>query len=133
VEVAEVAYEVLMRKPGLNTKLEESWEGPYTVKKRNSPLSYTINVGSRVIQSVHIQLLKQYMSENETLRIERATMVLELDVEGDDITNRYTETVIGGDALTTEQQKDIEEICEEFNPFNTGINFENKKTTFGKE
>jgi len=46
--------EVLLRKPGLNFKLQESWEGPYTVKKKNSPLSYAIDTGERVIPSVHI-------------------------------------------------------------------------------
>ena len=50
--------QVLMRKPGINMKLAESWEGPYTVVKRNSPLSYKIDTGDRVIPSVHVQLLK---------------------------------------------------------------------------
>jgi len=52
--VLEVGEEVLMRRPGLNLKLEESWEGPYKITKRNSPLSYAVDNGSRVIQSVHI-------------------------------------------------------------------------------
>ena len=50
--------EVLMRKPGINMKLAESWEGPHTVVNRNSPPSYQIDTGDRVIPSVHVHLLK---------------------------------------------------------------------------
>ena len=51
---------VYFRKSGLNTKLSDSWVGPYVVEKRNSRLSYRVNSGDRVLQSVHVQLLKQY-------------------------------------------------------------------------
>jgi len=44
-----VGEEVLLRKPGMNFKLEESWEGPYVVFKRNSPLSYGVDTGERKI------------------------------------------------------------------------------------
>ena len=35
----EVGDEVLVRKPGLNLKLSKSWEGPFVVSHKNSPLS----------------------------------------------------------------------------------------------
>ena len=47
---------VLMRKSGINTKLAESWLGPFQVVRKNSSLSYKIDTGDRVINSVHIQL-----------------------------------------------------------------------------
>ena len=37
--------QVMMRKSGMNTKLSETWLGPYTVIKANSPLSYKIYTG----------------------------------------------------------------------------------------
>ena len=52
---------VYLRKAGLNTKLSDSWVGPFQVEKRNSPLSYCINTGDRVLQSVYVQLLKKYV------------------------------------------------------------------------
>jgi len=57
-----------MRKPGLNFKLEESWEGPFVITKRNSTVSYGA--------SVHIQLLKKYVRSEENMKVGRATSVL---------------------------------------------------------
>ena len=57
----EKGEEVYMHMAGLNTNLSESWEGPYTVVRKNSPLSYRINTGDRMIPSVHIQLLKKFV------------------------------------------------------------------------
>ena len=73
--------EVLMRKPGINTKLAESWEGPYTVVKRNSPLSYKINTEDRVIPSVHVQLLKKYLTRSDNPKVTRVTSVFEPDTD----------------------------------------------------
>jgi len=112
--VLKIGDEVLLRKPGLNFILEESWERPYTVTKKNSPLSYAIDTGERVIPSVHIQLLKRFVRNGEVLRVERATTVLEPDEEGDKITGRYTEIKIEGEDLDASQQKYIEEINKEF-------------------
>ena len=49
---------VYFRMSGLYTKLAISWAGPYQVVKKNSPLTYRIDTGDRVIPSVHVQLLK---------------------------------------------------------------------------
>ena len=67
----DIGDEVLVRKPGLNLKLSESWEGPFTVTKRNSPLSYAIDTGDRKLPSVHIQLMKKYDREVEQKRVGR--------------------------------------------------------------
>ena len=34
--------EVYMHRAGINTKLSDSWEGPFTVENKNSPLSYLL-------------------------------------------------------------------------------------------
>jgi len=106
---------VWMRKPGMCLKLEESWQGPFTISKKNSLLSYAVDVGDRVIPSVHIQLLKRYTdNEQDRVRVERATVVLDPDQPGDNITDRYAELVVKGNELTREQKCDVAKICEEY-------------------
>ena len=70
---------MLMRKSGMNTKLSENWLGPFEIVKKNSPLSYKVNTGSRVINCVHIKLLKEYVHRDPALVIKRVTTVLEPD------------------------------------------------------
>ena len=71
--------QVLMRKSGMNTKLSEIWLGPFEIVKKNSPLSYKVNMGSRVTNSVHIQLLKEYVQRDSALVVKRVTTVMEPD------------------------------------------------------
>jgi len=92
-----VGEEVLLRKPGMNFKLEETWDGPFKIAKRNSPLSYSVDTGSRKLQSVHVQLIKRYNRQEEALTVARATSVFEPDSTHDDITDRYAEVKITGD------------------------------------
>jgi len=106
---------VWMRKAGTSMKLEQSWEGPYVVKRRNSLLSYAIDTGSRTIPSVHIQLLKKYEDNGERIaNIDRATVVFDPDQPDDAITDRYSELVVKGDELSESQKKDISDICRDF-------------------
>ena len=106
--------QVLMRKSGMNLKLSESWLGPYTITKKNSPVSYKVDTGSRVIQSVHIQLLKQYMQSDENLLVKRVTMVLEPDTDSDSMDQRYAEVVLSGKEEDPNRESDIREWLEEF-------------------
>jgi len=106
----EIGEQILLRKACLNFKLEESWEGPYNVYRKNSPLSYGIDTGERKIVSVHVQLLKKYRGNDEVLKVGRATTVLEQDDENDDITDRYAEVTVLGATLTKKQKKDILDI-----------------------
>jgi len=106
---------VWMRKLGSNLKLDSSWEGPYTIKKRNSLLSYAVDTGRRTIPSVHIQLLKEYNDKGDaTPSVDRATVVLEPDKPGDDITDRFSGLVVKGEMLKEEQKEDVRQLCEEF-------------------
>jgi len=75
-----VGDEILLRKPGLNFKLEDSWEGPYVIVKKNSPLSYAVDTGDRKIPSVHVQLIKRYHKPDEIPKVNRATSVFEPEI-----------------------------------------------------
>ena len=62
---------------GLNTKLSDSWVGPCVIEKRNSPLCLRVNTGERVLQSVHVQLLKKHTPRPPDTSVKRVTTVLE--------------------------------------------------------
>ena len=106
--------EVLVRKPGMNLKLFDSWESPYTVTKRNSPLSYAINTGDRHIPSVHVQLMKRYLRENDTERVNRVISVFEGDTADDEIVATYAETTIVEQELQQSQTADIDKVLSKY-------------------
>ena len=99
--------QVFLRKSGLNTKLADSWEGPYLVMKRNTPLSYKINTGDRILPSVHIQLLEAYTPRQEDPKVQRVTSVLEPDTLTDQMDEQYAEAKVTGSVVTEDRQKDI--------------------------
>ena len=98
---------VWIRKPGLDLKLRESWDGPGRVIGINSPLSYKIEMDKRVITTVHIQQLKEF---NQNKAIKRVTAVLEQDTEGEEIINRYAQAKVEPQQLTEEQQSQLAEV-----------------------
>ena len=98
---------VYLRKSGLNTKLSDSWVGPYVVEKRNSPLSYRVNTGDRVLQSVHVQLLKRYTPRPHDASVKRVTTVLEPDSSTDTMEQQYAEANVTGRVETETREADI--------------------------
>ena len=102
-----VGDKVLIRKPGLDTKLRESWEGPGTVLAVNSPLSYKIQTDKRVMGTVNIQQLKEFI---EAKAVKRVTSVLEQDTEEDDVTNRFAEAKVEPQELTEPQQRQLDQL-----------------------
>jgi len=110
----EIGEEVLMKKPGLNFKLEECWEGPFTITKKNSPVSYGVDTGVRRLASVHVQLLKKYLRNAENLKVGRATSVMEPDTEKDDILDRFAEVKVKGDSLSKDQEGEIERLIQKY-------------------
>ena len=98
---------VYMRKAGLNTKLANSWEGPFTIERRNSPLSYRVNTGDRVIPSVHIQLLKEFIPREDEPRVNRVTSVLQPDTVEDRLDDQYAEAKISGSVVDETRARDI--------------------------
>ena len=109
----EISDEVLLRKPGRNLKLSESWESPYTVTKQNSPLSYAIDTGDRQIPSIHIQLMKGY-DRDDNVRVSRVTSVFEPDNPDDDIIARYAEAHIGEAELSDNQKQKLNKLLATF-------------------
>ena len=59
--VFKVGDKVLIRKPGLDTKLRESWEGPGVVVAVNSPVSYKVQNNKRTMGTFNIQQLKEFI------------------------------------------------------------------------
>ena len=106
----QIGDEVFVRKPGMNLKLCDSWEGPFKISKKNSPMSYAIDMGDRQIPSVHIQLIKKYNQENDKPRVGRITSMFEPDSNQDDILDRYSAVTVSGSQLANKQDQDIEEI-----------------------
>ena len=109
-----VGDRVLIRKPGMSLKLEETWEGPFVISRVNSPLSYGVDLGDRKVPSMHVSLLKRFIEvpvSSQTCEIEprvsRVTSVLEPDSPGDEITDRLAEVQVEGDALSPSQKADI--------------------------
>ena len=98
---------VYLRKPGINTKLSESWAGPYTVTKRNSPLSYRVNTGDRTLQSVDIQQLKLCTPREPDKEVKRVTTVLERDSVTDTMENQYAEVTLSGTVQAETREADV--------------------------
>ena len=95
-----------MRKAGTNTKLSESWEGPFKVERKNSPLSYRVNLGDRILPSVHIQLLKEFVERQGDLKVSRVTSVLDQDTGEDSLEDRYAEAHVTGTAVNSSRAED---------------------------
>ena len=98
-----------MREAGFNTKLCESWEGPYRIERKNSPLSYKLNTGD-----VHIQLFKKFVPRKSKPRINRITSVFDPDTPEDNLENRYSEAKVEVIDSTGAVPSDIAEREEEF-------------------
>ena len=62
VKTFDVGDLVLVRKPGLRQKLGDSWDGPYEILEKLSPLNYKIKPpgGSRRSQVLHVNMLKKW-------------------------------------------------------------------------
>ena len=114
VKVFAKGDQVYMRKSGPKIKLTESWVGPYTVVKKNSPLSYRFNKGDQTIHYVYVQLLKQYTPREQHSSVRRVTTVLEPDTESDSMNNQYTEVSLSGVAQAESRDKVVKEWKDEF-------------------
>ena len=117
----------------MNLKLSESWEGPFTVTKKNSPLSYGIDTRDRKIPLVHVQLMKRYDREQEHVKVRRVMSVLESDTDHDDILSRYSETEIVERQLKDSQKSDIDNLLSKYQDVMTSEPGITKLTEFAIE
>ena len=91
-------------KSGMNLKLTENCLGPYEIVKKNTLLSYKVDMGRRIVNSLHIQLMKQYVQRDEAL------------------------FVVSGKVGDPNREKDIQDLLTEFD---TTITKEPDLTEFG--
>jgi len=97
---------VLVRKPDLQGSLEDSWDGPYEVLRKISPVTYELSVLSRCSRRmvVHINSLKEWIEvEAAILRVVVAEEDLEKEKE-----KPQTET------LLDEQLQELKPLTEEY-------------------
>ena len=99
-----VGDKVWVRCPGLDHKLRESWVGPGTVVKVNSPVSFRIQMPDRLIPTVHVQQLK--LAESESIK--RITAVVQ-ETDQEDLTTSFTAANIQTQELMKEQQRQLQE------------------------
>ena len=104
-----VGDSVWVRRPGLDTKLRQSWIGPCKVVKRNSPVSYAVQTEDRRIPTVHVQQMKAAHSQD---RVKRVTSMLEEDSNNDDITDRFAEARIKEQHLNENQREQFQRVLE---------------------
>ena len=103
----EVGDSVLVRKPGMCTKLEETWEGSFKIIKVNSPISCAVDFGYRKSPSIHAQLLKKFYQPPCENVIARVTSVLEPDSPHNDIRDRLAGVEVQTKTMSDEQRQQI--------------------------
>ena len=94
-----------MRVPGLVGKLDDSWDGPYQVIDKISPVTYQLAIpgrGSRP-QMVHINMLRVW-------RTPGARVLRVVVADEDEKEDHHTETRQDKEVLETDQRKELEEI-----------------------
>ena len=101
----DVGSRVVMRVPGLVGKLDDSWDGPYEVIAKISPVTYQLAIPGRGSkpQTVHINMLRQWKTPDA--RVLRVVVADEDEKE-----DHHTETHQDEEVLDTDQRKELEEI-----------------------
>ncbi len=86
VKVYSVGDKVLLRSPGLHSKLEETWEGPYEVLEVVSAVNVRISLPEKkkIQKVVHVNLLSPYLESDA--KIARLVMVVEEEASQDCMT-----------------------------------------------
>ena len=100
-----VGDSVWVRRPGLDHKLRESWVGPGTILKQNSPISFRVQTPERILTTVNVQQLKLATKES----IKKITTVVE-DTETDELTDSFASATIESQEITQEQQQQLQEV-----------------------
>ena len=59
-KVFEVGEEVLVRRPGLQRKMGDSWDGPYKILAKLSNLNYKVETPGRKSKVLHVNLMKKW-------------------------------------------------------------------------
>ena len=108
----EVGDLVLVRKPGLRKKLGDSWDGPYEILEKISPLNYKIKPpgGSRRSKVLHVNMLKKWSAP--VARIHGVAVVHE--EEGECESPQGLKLTRDGFVPTVKQQDRLDGVLSEF-------------------
>ena len=101
-----VGDSVWVRRPGLDHKLRESWVGPGTILKQNSPVSFRVQTPERTLATVNVQQLK--LAQN-TDSVKKITTVVE-DTATDHITDSFASTTVESQEMTAQQQQQLQQV-----------------------
>ena len=101
-----VGDSVWVRRPGLGHKLKESWVGPGTILKQNSPVSFRVQTPERTLATVNVQQLKLAHSSDTVKKI---TTVVE-DTTTDHITDSFASATVESQEITVQQQQQLQQI-----------------------
>ena len=101
----DVGSMVLMRVSGLIGKLDDSWDGPYEVVDKISPVTYQLAIPGRGSkpQTVHINMLRQWKTPDA-----RVLRVVVADEDEKEV--HHTESRQDEEVLDTDQRKELEDI-----------------------
>ena len=103
-----VGDSVWVRRPGLDHKLKESWVGPGTILKINSPVSFRVQTPERTLATVSVQQLK--LAHNPDV-VKKITTVVE-DTTTDHITDSFATAAIENQVLTDQQQQQLHQVLQ---------------------
>ena len=83
VKLFAVGEMVLVRKPGLHSKMGDSWEGPYQIERQASPVTYNIQVPGKPQQSklLHCNMLRRWTTP--AAKIHRVAIICEEESESE--------------------------------------------------
>ena len=105
-----IGNKVMYRVPGLDTKLADSWIGPFEVTKVLGLITYQVDFNGGKVRVVHVRFLKEYLDR----AVKRATTILLNDTEGDSVVEGNREVVITGETQLQERQRDIDQWVTEY-------------------
>ena len=105
-----VGDQVLIRRPGLDAKLRESWEGPGVILAVNSPVSYKVQTDKRTMKTVNVQQLKAH---NSPQPVKRITAVVQ-ETNQEELMTSFAAANIQSQELTVEQQAELQQELSRF-------------------
>ena len=101
---------VLIRKPGLKKKLGDSWDGPFVILEKLSPLNYKIQTPGRRSKVLHVNMLKKWSVP--TARVHGIAVIHEEEGECESPQGLMLTRV--GFEPTVIQQKQLEDTLNEY-------------------
>ena len=100
---------VWIRTPGLTSKLEAAWEGPFQVLKKCNAVNYKVDVPGRRAKIIHINNLKEHRQAEAVVR--RVVLAAE-DEENVHLNERGPQ--LRGGPLSEELQQQLDDVLTEY-------------------